>query len=55
MESKFIKPIIPKPALAWKPKKVGVIQPSKFVNAVPITVEEFIPKDEPTRWYSGGN
>lgn len=56
MESKFIQPIVPKPTLAWKPKRVGIIQPSVFVNAVPISVEEFIPKNiEPTRWYPGGN
>jgi hypothetical protein len=54
METKFVAPPAPKPVFAWKPKRVGVIQPAVFVAPLPIVPEEFVPRVEATRWYPGG-
>jgi hypothetical protein len=54
MEPKFAPHPAPKPALAWRPKRVGVVQPAVFVAPLPIVPEEFVPRVEATRWYPGG-
>jgi hypothetical protein len=54
MEPKFAPHPVPKPALAWKPKRVGVVKPAVFVAPLPIVPEEFVPRVEATRWYPGG-